>query len=327
MIHGMKSLFLLLSLCLILTGCGSQEAKTFVSIGTGSPTGVYFPAGNAIKKSVEAAEGNTLRVSVANSGGSVENINNVLKGTVTFGFAQADRQYQAFNGEANWEGEPQENLRFVFSLHPEVVTLIAATDSGINSVADLSGKRVNIGSPGSGQRGNAEAILGTAGIPLEDIKAESMSASECASKLQDGLLDAYFYTVGHPNGSITEVTTGRRAVQFVPITGMDSLIQSAPYYTDTTVPVDLYDRVEQEGPVPSIGMLTTVVTHLETPEETVYQLVKEVFENLDTLRAQHPALKKLTPEGMLKGGHAPLHPGALKYYLEAGLIAPAVDAP
>ncbi len=321
----MKSLITVVLLSLLLTGCGSD--KTFVSIGTGSPTGVYFPAGNAIKKSVEAAEGNTLRISVANTGGSVENINNIMNQSMTFGFAQADRQYQAFNGEANWEGEPQESLRFVFSLHPEVVTLIAASDAGITSVADLTGKRVNIGSPGSGQRGNAEAILNTAGIPLDDIQAESMSAGECASKLQDGLLDAYFYTVGHPNGSITEVTTGRRAVQFIPITGMETLIASAPYYTATTVPIDLYDRVKQEGPVPTIGMLTTVVTHLDTPEETVYQLVKEVFENLDALRAQHPALQKLTPEGMLKGGHAPLHPGALKYYLEAGLVDPAPSGP
>lgn len=313
-------------LFLFLAACGNSD-KTFVSIGTGSQTGVYYPAGNAIKKIVEAAPGHDLNISVAASGGSVENINNVLQKSVTFGVAQADRQFQAHHGLSNWEGDPAEDLRFVFSLHPEVVTLVAAVDSGIASIGDLKGKRVNLGSPGSGHRGNAEAILKTAGISLDELRAESMSAGECAQKLQDGFLDAYFYTVGHPAGAITEATTGRRKVRFVPIEGMDSLIASAPYYTRTFVPVEKYEQAVQEGKVPSIGMLTTVVTHADTPEETVYALVKALFENLDDLRAQHPALGGLTAEGMLLGGQAPLHPGALKYYLEAGLIAPPPDAP
>jgi TRAP transporter TAXI family solute receptor len=314
----MKIYLPLLFLC--LTACGPSD-RTFVSIGTGSQTGVYYPAGNAIKKIVEQAPDNPLNISVAASGGSVENINNVMQGTITFGVAQADRQFQAYNGQSNWEGDPQTDLRFVFSLHPEVVTLIAATDSGIETLQDLKGKRVNLGSPGSGHRGNAEAIFKTAGIdPDSDLKAESMNVGECASKLQDNLLDAYFYTVGHPNGSITEATTGRRAVRFVPIEGMENLIARAPYYTKTEVPVHLYERVEQEGPVPSIGMLTTVVTHKNIPDETVYAFVKAVFENLETLKKQHTALQGLTADGMLQGSHAPLHPGALQYYLEAGLI-------
>lgn len=311
-------------LCLLLAACGSSD-KTFVSIGTGSQTGVYYPAGNAIKKIVESVPDNTLRVSVAASGGSVENINNVLQGSLTFGVAQADRQFQAFHGLSNWEDAPAEELRFLFSLHPEVVTLIAAADSGIETIEDLRGKRVNLGGPGSGHRGNAEAILETAGIPLDALQAESMHVGECAGKLQDGLLDAYFYTVGHPNGSITEATTGRRKVRFVPIENMDKLIAAAPYYSKARVPAKRYEQAIQEGEVPSIGMLTTVVTHADIPENTVYTLVKAVFENLDDLRKQHPALQALTAEDMLRGGHAPLHPGALKYYLEAGLIEAEVN--
>ena len=313
-------------LCVFLAACGPSD-KSFVSIGTGSQTGVYYPAGNNIKKIVEAVPGNTLNISVAASGGSVENINNVLQKSVTFGIAQADRQFQAFKGLANWENDPKQDLRFVFSLHPEVVTLVAAADSGIETVADLAGKRVNLGSPGSGHRGNAEAILKTAGISLDDLKAESMNVSECAQKLQDGLIDAYFYTVGHPAGSITEATTGRRNVRFVPIANMGDLIASAPYYTETQVPVERYEQALQEGEVPSIGMLTTVVTHADTPEDIVYTLVKALFENLDSLRQQHPALQGLTATGMLRGGQAPLHPGALKYYLEAGLIEKPPPSP
>lgn len=312
--------------CLLLAACGGSD-KSFVSIGTGSQTGVYYPTGNAIKQIVEEVPGNTLNLSVAASGGSVENINNVLQGSLTFGIAQADRQYQAFNGLSNWDDRPADSLRFLFSLHPEVVTLIAAVDSGIESVDDLPGHRVNLGSPGSGHRGNAEAILETAGVPVDALRAESMHVGECAGKLQDGLLDAYFYTVGHPNGSITEATTGRRNVRFVPIEDMDPLLASAPYYSKTRVPTERYEQALQEGEVPSIGMLTTVITRADIPDDTVYTLVKAVFENLDDLRKQHPALQNLTAEDMLRGGHAPLHPGALKYYLEAGLIEQAPETP
>ncbi|WFB34899.1 TAXI family TRAP transporter solute-binding subunit [Kiritimatiellota bacterium B12222] len=304
---------------LFLSSCGNSQR--FISIGTGSQTGVYYPVGGAIKQLVEDAPGNTLNVSAKASLGSVQNINDVMNGSITFGIAQSDRQYQAYNGLSNWNGDPQTDLRFVFSLHPEVITLIAAEDSGIVTAADLKGKRINLGSPGSGHRGNAIAILETLGIdPDEDIQAESLTIKECASMIQDNRIDAYFFTVGHPNGSITEATTGRRKVRFIPITGMESLIETSPFYAETQFPVKLYPQAIQTGEVESIGMLTTLVTRSDTPDDIVYAVVKAVFENLDSLKEQHPALQGLTPEGMLKGGNAPLHPGAEKYYQEVGLL-------
>lgn len=316
----MKTLTLIISFFLICS-CGSSQRSTFISIGTGSQTGVYYPVGGAIKKLVEDVPDNTLNVSAKASLGSVQNIQDVMNGSITFGIAQSDRQFQAYKGLDNWEGEPQTELRFVFSLHPEVITLIAADDSGIRTLDDLKGKRVNLGSPGSGHRGNAEAILATVGIdPQRDMHAESLTVGECASRIQDNQLDAYFYTVGHPNGSITEASTGRRKVRFIPVTGMDQLIADAPYYAETRVPVELYPQAVQESEVASIGMLTTLVTRSDTPDEIVYAVVKAVFENLDQLKLQHPALQGLTPEGMLKGGNAPLHPGAEKYYRERGLL-------
>ena len=316
----MKTLLLSLSLFL-LCSCGSSERPTFISIGTGSMTGVYYPVGGAIKQLVEGVPDNALRVSAKASLGSVQNINDVTNGSITFGIAQSDRQFQAYSGLSNWEGKPQTELRFVFSLHPEVVTLIAAEDSGITTIADLEGKRVNLGSPGSGDRGNALAVLAAAGLdPDSDIQAQSLTVAECASRIQDNQIDAYFFTVGHPNGSITEATTGRRKVRFVPITGMEKLIEDSPYYATTRVPVDLYPLAVSHGEIQTIGMLTTLVTRSDTPDEIVYTLVKAVFENLDTLKIQHPALQGLTPEGMLKGGNAPLHSGAEKYYRQAGLL-------
>ena len=315
----MKSLLSLLC-CLFPAACGGSSSRTFVSIGTGSQTGVYYPVGGAIKQLVETEAGEVLSVSAKASRGSVQNINDVISGAATFGIAQSDRLFQAVNGLGNWEGKPQSDLRFVFSLHPEVVTLIAAADSGIASLEDLKGKRVNLGSPGSGHRGNAIDIFQAAGIdPDADLTAESLTVSECASMLQDNRIDAYFYTVGHPNGSITEASTGRRIVRFVPITGMDELIAASPFYTVTQVPTELYERAEQ-GDVQTIGMLTTFVTNSNVSEDTVYTLVKAVFENLELLRQQHPALQGLTPEGMIQGGNAAFHPGAERYYKEAGLL-------
>ncbi|MDA3875049.1 MAG: TAXI family TRAP transporter solute-binding subunit [Kiritimatiellae bacterium] len=306
---------------LLLTACGTSESRHFISIGTGSQTGVYYPVGGAIKQLVEEVPGKPLNVSTKASRGSVQNISDVMNGSVTFGIAQSDRQFQAFHGLSNWEDDPQTSLRFVFSLHPEVITLIAAEDSGIRTIADLRGKRVNIGSPGSGHRGNALDILDTAGInPDTDLQAESLTVEECASMLQDNRIDAYFYTVGHPNGSITEASTGRRKVRFVPITGMDSLLEKSPFYSVAEVPVSLYPNAIQDEEVVSIGMRTTLVTHADTPDEVVYTLVKAVLENLDRLKTQHPALQGLTPETMLRGGNAPLHPGAERYYRESGLM-------
>jgi TRAP transporter TAXI family solute receptor len=316
----MKITFTLLS-ALLLAACGGSERRNFISIGTGSQTGVYYPVGGAIKQLVEEAHGKPLHVSTKASLGSVQNINDVMNGSVTFGIAQSDRQFQAYHGLSNWENDPQTDLRFVFSLHPEVVTLIAADDSGIRQITDLREKRVNIGSPGSGHRGNALDILGTAGIdPDSDLQAESLTVGECAGMLQDNRIDAYFYTVGHPNGSITEASTGRRKVRFIPITGMEALLEESPFYSVARVPVHLYPQAVQDEEVQSLGMLTTLVTRADTPDETVYTLVKAVFENLDRLKAQHPALHGLSPETMLQGGNAPLHPGAEQYYRETGLL-------
>ena len=223
-------------------------------------------------------------------------------------------------GLAAWEGKPQSGLRSVFSLHPESVTLVAAVDSGINSLADLAGKRVNLGEPGSGTRGNAEAVLKAAGIEQSALAAaEGLNAKEAPRVLQDGRIDAFFYTVGHPAGAIEEATSGTRALKFISITGMDELLAQYPYFRKTTIDAKLYPRAQGEN-AETFGFITTVVTSADVSEDVVYHLVKSVFENLDSYRKKHPALQNLKAEEMAKGGSAPLHPGAEKYYREAGLI-------
>jgi TRAP transporter TAXI family solute receptor len=297
--------------------------RTFVTIGTGGITGVYYPTGGAIAKMVNQKKKEYgIRATVESTGGSVFNVNAVMNGDLEFGIVQSDRQYQAINGIAEWEEKgPQKDLRAVFSIHPESVTLVAAVDSGVKDIRDLKGKSVNIGNPGSGQRQNSIDALEAVGIDVEkDIHAESVKASEAPGLLQDGRIDAFFYTVGHPNGAIKEATSGARKVRFVTISGIEKLLAQYPYYTKSTIPIAQYPGAQNETDTETFGVKATLVTSANVPDDVVYAITKEVFDNLEDFKKLHPAYSQLTRESLLEGLSAPIHPGAMKYYQEAGLM-------
>lgn len=298
-----------------------QARTTFVTIGTGGITGVYYPTGGAIAKMVNAKRKTYgIRATVESTGGSVFNVNAVMSGDLEFGVVQSDRQYQAIKGMAEWEGKPQKDLRAVFSIHPESVTLCATVDSGIMDIKDLKGKRVNIGNPGSGQRQNSIDALESNGINWEkDINAEQVKAAEAPGLLQDGRIDAFFYTVGHPSGAFKEATAGATKVRFVSISNVDSLLQKYPYYAKSFVPVDQYPGAQNDKDVPTFGVKATFVTSAKVPADVVYAITKEVFDNFDQFKKLHPAYAVLTKEGMLEGLSAPIHEGAMKYFKEVGL--------
>lgn len=338
----MKRLIICVAALFLVAGCSNEEKQApsaaitktsekpavaqpvkYVTIGTGGVTGVYYPVGGAISQIVNAKRKQyNLRVTVESTGGSVYNVNAVMAGDLDFGVVQSDRQFQAYNGTADWAGNPQKKLRAVFSIHPETVTLVAAVAANINSVADLKGKRVNIGNPGSGQHGNALDLLRAEGLePQTDLTIETYKVVASAAMLQAGLLDAFFYTVGHPNGLIKEAVTGPRKVKFVPIEPavVEKLVATFPYYTPSMIPVRFYPGVANREPVPSFGVVATLVTSADVADEIVYAVTKEVFEHFEDFKKLHPALSTLTREGMLQGLSAPIHPGAMKYYKEAGL--------
>ncbi|MEJ2102189.1 MAG: TAXI family TRAP transporter solute-binding subunit [Desulfobacterales bacterium] len=280
----------------------TAQAKTvFVTIGTGGITGVYYP-----------------------TGGSVFNVNAVMARDLEFGIVQSDRQYQAWYGLAEWKDKgKQKDLRAVFTIHPEAITLVAADDAGIKSIQDLKGKRVNIGNPGSGQRQNSIDALTAAGIDWQkDLQAESVVADEAPGLLQDGRIDAYFYTVGHPSGNIKEATAGRRKVRIIDVVGpgLDKLISEKPYYAKAIIEMSNYPGALNKEDVHTFGVKATFVTSAKVPDEVVYAITKEVFENFDNFKKLHPAYSVLTKKGMLEGMTAPIHPGAMKYYKEAGLM-------
>lgn len=301
----------------------AHAKTTFVAIGTGGITGVYYPTGGAVSKMINKKRKQYgIRCTVESTSGSVFNVNAVMSGDLEFGIVQSDRQYQAWHGLAEWKDKgPQKNLRAIFSVHPESVTLVAAEDAGIKTILDLKGKRVNIGNPGSGQRQNAIDALAAAGIDYEkDLMAESVKASEAPGLLQDGRIDAFFYTVGHPSGAIKEATAGKRKVQIVSITTIDELLSRFPYYAASSIPIKLYPNATNKGDVSTFGVKATFVTSARVPDDLVYIMTKEVFDNLEEFKKLHPAYEVLTKKNMLQGLSATIHPGAMKYYKEAGLF-------
>jgi TRAP transporter TAXI family solute receptor len=301
-------------------GTASHAEERFITIGTGGQTGVYFVVGQSICRLVNrgTAEHN-LKCTAPSTGGSIANINAIKAGDMDMGVAQSDWQYHAFNGSSEFEGNKFDNLRAVFSVHGEPFTVIARADAGITSFADLKGKRVNIGNPGSGQYATMQVVMDALGWTMDDFAlASELKPAEQAAALGDNKVDAIIYTVGHPNGSIQEAVSTVDAV-LIPVTGaeIDGLIAANPFYAAATVPGGMYEGTP--GDTNTFGVKATFVTSADVPDDVVYQVVKAVFDNFDRFKRLHPAFENLTEEQMISDGlSAPLHPGAEKYYAERG---------
>ncbi|MAD13206.1 MAG: C4-dicarboxylate ABC transporter substrate-binding protein [Flavobacteriaceae bacterium] len=326
-----KILSLIASLAVVVTfsvPTASVSAAEFISIGTGGPTGVYFVVGNSVCRMVhkEAAEGRKsgrkhgLRCAAPSTGGSNYNIGQIKEGELQFGVAQSDWQYHAYNGSSKWEDNQYSDLRAVFSVHPEPFQLIAGKDSGISSWDDLKGKIVNIGNPGSGQRGTMEVLMAARGMSIDDFKqATELTSSEQVNALCDGKVDAIAYTVGVPNGAIGQAIDGCGA-SFVNLDSAaeQKLVNDNPYYAFANIPAGTFYK-SQSSDATTFGVMATFVSSASVSDDIVYEVVRAVFENLDDFRKLHPAFTNLDPKQMISNGlSAPLHDGAVKYYKEQG---------
>ncbi|MGX9352902.1 TAXI family TRAP transporter solute-binding subunit [Shimia sp. W99] len=302
-------------------GAAIAADQQFVTIGTGGVTGVYYPTGGAICRLVnKGRKEHGIRCSVESTGGSVYNINTIREGELEFGVAQSDWQYHAYNGTSKFADAGKfEKLRAVFSVHPEPFTVVARADSGIKTFDDLKGKRVNIGNPGSGQRGTMEVLLEAKGWTTGDFAlATELKAAEQSAALCDNQIDAMVYTVGHPSGSIQEATTACDSV-LVTVDGaaVEKLIADNSFYRSATIPGGMYRGSDAD--TMTFGVGATFVTSADVSEDAVYAVVKSVFENFDDFKKLHPAFAVLKPEDMISAGlSAPLHDGAAKYYKEKG---------
>ncbi|WP_192034977.1 TAXI family TRAP transporter solute-binding subunit [Halomonas sp. YLGW01] len=295
--------------------------ERFMTIGTGGQTGVYYVVGQSICRLVNRLDDANIKCNAPSTGGSVANINGIRAGELDMGVAQSDVQYQAYNGTGNFEGDAYPELRAVFRVHGEPLTLLARADAGIDELDDLEGKRVNIGNPGSGQRNTMEQVMAAKGWTEDTFSlASQLDAAEQAAALADNNIDAMVYVVGHPNGSIQEATTTVDA-KLVPLDGpaIDELVAEYPYYSKSVIPGGLYKGNDED--VTTFGVAATFVTTAAADEDVVYETVKAVFDNFDRFKRLHPAFATLEEEDMVTQGlSAPLHDGAARYYRERGWI-------
>ncbi|WP_420347154.1 TAXI family TRAP transporter solute-binding subunit [Pelagibius sp.] len=307
----------------IAPGWQPASAEEAMTIGTGSRAGVYFQVGRAACRLInETRDAHGIACSAEPTAGSIANLEALRKGEIEFAVAQSDWQFHAVNGTSRFaEAEADPDLRAVFSVHGEPFTLVARRDSGIRHLRDLAGKRVNIGNPGSGQRGTMEVVMRAMNWDKASFSlAEELPASQQSLALCHDRVQAMIYTVGHPNDSVAQAVRLCDAV-IAEVSGqqIQKLVDENPYYAMTAVPGGLYAGNTKD--VTTFGVKATLVTSAAVPAETVYSVTKAIFENLDQFRAMHPAFARLQPEVMVRDGlSAPLHEGAARYFKERGWL-------
>ena len=306
-----------------LSAVPAAAQQKFLTIGTGGVTGVYYAAGGAICRLVNKDRAkHGIRCSVESTGGSMFNVNTIKAGELDLGFAQSDVQFNAAKGQAQFkDAGAYGDLRAVFSVHPEPFTVLARKEAGVKAFTDFKGKKFNVGNPGSGTRASMEEILNAMGWKMSDFAlASELKADEHGPALCDAKIDGFFYAVGHPSANIQDPTTSCGA-KLVSLTGpaVDKLVAQWPYYAKVTIPAGLYPNNPQ--PTETFGVLATLVSSSKVPADSVYAVVKAVFDNFEEFKKLHPALAHLKPEEMVKNGlSAPLHEGAARYYREKGWI-------
>ncbi|MBN8532135.1 MAG: TAXI family TRAP transporter solute-binding subunit [Alphaproteobacteria bacterium] len=307
----------------VLGTARALAADKFITIGTGGVTGVYYPAGGAICRLLNRGrKEHGIRCSVESTGGSIYNLNALRQGDIEIGIAESGWQYQAMTGQGYFEQLGSDHkLRSLFSLHNEPFTIVARADSGIQKVDELVGKRVNIGNPGSGIRANMEVLMKRKRWTAATFKtASELKPAELAKALCDNQIDAFVYVAGHPNAAIQEASANCP----IKLVGFDQdevegIVKANPFYVAATIPGGMYAGNPEN--IATFSAKATVVSSESVDPEVIYQLVRAVFENFDNFRTLHPIFSTLDKKEMASQGlSAPLHPGAMKYYKEAGLI-------
>ncbi len=297
-------------------------AGKFVTIGTGSVTGVYYPAGGAICRLVnKSRKKHGVRCTVESTGGSIYNLNALQNKDIDLAIVQSDFQYRAYKGVKPGFPKKRSNLRALFSLHSEIFTIAVKKDSGITKLNDLLNKRVNIGVPGSGDRGTMEILMAAKGWTRDSFKLTSeLKASEQPQALCDNKIDAMIFSAGHPNGVIQEVTASCGA-RLINISGkaVSRMIKRYSYYAYAEIPKNIY--INNKKKIKSFGVKATFVATTDLDEKIAYEIVKAVYDNFASFKTLHPVFQGLKREDLIYDGNtAPLHKGAVRYYKEKGLI-------
>ncbi len=306
----------LLAVVLLAFG-GLAQAKSFVSIATGGTSGTYYPIGGAIAKAVSTDP--ELQATAETGNASVANANLVGAGEIEIAFVQNDIAYWAYNGEL-MEGfikKPLKNLRAVASLYPEHVQLILG-DPSIKTLADLKGKRVGVGAPGSGVEGDVQAIFKVAGLTYNDMKVEFLDFGATTSRFKDNQIDAGFVVAGYPTASVMDLATTKQITLLdFDDAFMKKLVAAHPYFVPSIVPANTYSKIDRDIKTPAV--MAILITHDKVSDDVIYRFTKAMFENLDAVHAAHAKGKEINLKTALDGLTVPLHPGAAKYYREKGM--------
>ena len=305
---------------LALSLASGAQAQQFFRIGTGGTAGTYYPVGGMIANAV-SVPGKIIATAQA-SNGSVANVSGIAGGAMESGFTQADVATWAQTGTGIYEGKPNvPGLRLIANLYPESVHLVVRKGSGFKSVADLRGKRVALDEPGSGTLVNARAILAAYGLKETDIKPEYIKPNQAGDKMKDGALDAFFFTGGSPAGAIAELASAGAGIELLPIDGApaDALRSASPFFAVDLIPADTYKGV---AAVKTLAVGAQWVTGDKADAATVYEITKALFSDAaqKTLAAGHAKGKFITKENAVRGAGIPFHPGAERFYREAGLL-------
>lgn len=302
-------------LALLVLAGGVAQAAQFVTVATGGTAGVYYPLGGALAE-IFNQHVPGVNASVQATGASVANVNLLAQGQAELAFIQNDIAYYAVNGVEMFQGRKVENLRGIATLYPEVIQLVALRQAGINSVADLKGKRVAVGDIGSGTELNARQILEAAGLTYRNLSARYLSFAEAAANLRDGHIDAAFVTAGIPTAAIQDIAV-QKDVVIVPIGRelVERLKARYPFYTAVTIPAGTYRGVDR--PVDTVAVKAMLVARADLPEDLVYNLTRAMFNNLQRLAQAHARGRDVSIQTARDGMSIPLHPGAARFYEEA----------
>lgn len=301
----------------------SVDRKKFVTLGTGGVTGLYFPTGGTICRLINRdKDKHKIQCSVESTGGSVYNLNALNQKELDLGIAQSDLIYDAYKEAGHIKSvTPNPNLRTIISLYTEPLTIVARQDSNIKTFADLKGKRVNIGAPGSGQRATMMSLIDYLGWSLKDFKQLSgLNPVEQATALCDNKLDAIVYSVGHPNGSIQEASSSCDA-NLVQISGpdIDRFLQKNPFYVPAKIKGGMYRGTEDE--ISTFGVKVGVLATTKLSDDIAYEIVKSIANNFESFKRLHPIFSDLTLNAMANEAIiAPLHDGAAKFFQEKGIL-------
>ncbi len=309
-----------LALPLAAFGHAARGENAFASVGSGQPGGIYYPVARAMCQMVNADPVSTgVLCSPEATPGSAYNADALRSGELEFGIVQSDIAYAAYNGTDAWAGKPDKTLRSVFLLHPELVTIIAREAAHVRELADLSGKRINVGGPGTGTRATWQAMEAALGWSGEQVARKAALKGDAAGNaLCAGDIDATLLIVGHPSGQVrTQLSACGSNLVAVNGPAITKLLGSAPYLHHGRIPAGLYG---QRVDVLTFGGNAILMTSAETDLHVVAAMAKAVVGNVAELRIHHPALAQLTAQEMTAGNFpAPLHPGALQAFKELGL--------